>query len=99
METLVDVVRAEGSGEAPALADWPTPPFLAHPAVLAGVGVAVLAVVTPLATQLQGAVAPAIFQTCTIFCLRFGTRVFYKQPFYNQLGSISRKIKQLLSNC
>ena len=42
-----------------------------------------LAVVTPLATQLQGAVAPAIFQTCTILCLIFGYFYgFKKSPIH-----------------
>ena len=52
METFIDIDGTELSGEAAALADRSLESLLADPAVLAGVGVAVLPVVTPLAAQL-----------------------------------------------
>ena len=49
VQTLVDVDGAELAREAAALADGPRGALLAHAVVLAGVGVAVVAVVAPLA--------------------------------------------------
>ena len=51
VQTLVNVDGAELAREAAALADGPRRALLAHPVVLAGVGVAVVAVVAPLAAQ------------------------------------------------
>ena len=52
MQTFVHINGTILSGEAPTLADGPRHPLLAHPAVLARVRVAVLAVVAALPAQL-----------------------------------------------
>ena len=52
MQTLIDVNGAMFSSEAATLADWSRAPLLADAIVLARVGVAILAIVTSLPTQL-----------------------------------------------
>ena len=52
VQTLVNVNGAELAREAAALADGPRRALLAHAVVLTRIGITILAVVTPLATQL-----------------------------------------------
>ena len=60
VEALVDVDGAELAGVAAALTDRAREVLLAHPLVLAGVGVAVLPVLTPLPAQPLRALAHVV---------------------------------------
>lgn len=52
VKTFIDINCAEFSSKSPALADRALQSLLAHAVVLTRIGITILAVVTPLATQL-----------------------------------------------
>lgn len=52
MQAFIDINGTKFSGETPAFTNWSIQTLFAHPVILTRVGIAVLAIVTPLTTQL-----------------------------------------------